>query len=49
MPNFSELRKKTYQLLESEDPESRISRQLNVALVCLIIANVAAVMLESDS
>ena len=49
MFNYSNLRKKAYQLLEGEDPESKISRQVNVFLVCLIIANVTAVMLESDS
>ena len=49
MFNYSNLRKKAYHLLEGEDHESSISRQVNLVLICLIIANVAAVMLESDS
>jgi len=49
MFNYSKLRKNAYQLLEEEHPESKISRQINVFLICLIIANVTAVMLESDS
>ena len=49
MFNYSNLRKKAYQLLEGEDHESKISRQVNLVLICLIFANVAAVMVESHS
>ena len=43
------MRKKTFLLLEGKIRGSFLARQLNPFLICLIIANVVAVILESDN
>ena len=48
MSKYSNLRKKTFLFLEGKIHDSFLARQVNPILICLIIANVIAVILESD-
>lgn len=42
------LRHRVFNLIENSDPNNRISHLLNMALIILIIVNVAAVIIESE-
>ncbi len=48
MSNLSKLRKKSFQLLEGDIYQSLIAKHINSLLIALILANVAAVIIESD-
>ena len=48
MLNFFSLRKKVFQILEGDSQEYPIAKHLNLLLVILILANVVAIIFESD-
>jgi voltage-gated potassium channel len=49
MSNLSQLRKRTFQIVEGDIYQSLIAKHVNLLLIVLILSNVIAVILESDN